>query len=199
VNLSIIHHCKIPIFQILLKRPSAAHLPVPTARLSNQHQPNAMVLQNFTFGANPILFFRDLSTIHLSPQWHMRSRNAHLNITHGAKVVKHIIGKNSKENMDRIWGGGFRSSDFRFPNSIFQSSKYLSFKHSTWHPFYLLLLLQIKFSFCLIGRGGSVADRLMDPSSEATNAMLGIGVGEFPDPSPIIACTSTRTIISRRL
>ena len=74
MNLSIIHHCKIPIFQILLKRPSAAHLPVPTARLSNQHQPNAMVLQNFTFGANPILFFRDLSTIHLSPQWHMRKQ-----------------------------------------------------------------------------------------------------------------------------
>jgi len=53
--------------------------------------------------------------------------------------------------------------------------------------------------FCLLGRGGSVADRLMDPSLKTTYAMLGIGVGEFPDPSPIIACISTRTIISRRL
>ena len=43
-----------------------------------------------------------------------------------------------------------------------------------------------------------VANRLMDPSSETTNAKLGIGVGEFPDPSPVIACTSTRTIISGR-
>ena len=32
--------------------------------------------------------------------------------------------------------------------------------------------------FCHIGRGGSVADRLMDPSSETTNARLGIGVTE---------------------
>ena len=44
-----------------------------------------------------------------------------------------------------------------------------------------------------------VANRLMDPSSETTYAMLGIGVGEFPGPSPIVACASTRTIISRRL
>ena len=39
----------------------------------------------------------------------------------------------------------------------------------------------------------------MDPSSETTYAMLGIGAGEFPGPSPIIACASTRTIISRQL
>ena len=32
--------------------------------------------------------------------------------------------------------------------------------------------------FCLIGRGGSVADRLMDASSETTYAVLGIGVSE---------------------
>ena len=51
----------------------------------------------------------------------------------------------------------------------------------------------------LVGRGGSVADRLMDPSSETTYARLGIGAGEFPGPSPIIACASTRAIISRQL
>ena len=44
-----------------------------------------------------------------------------------------------------------------------------------------------------------VANRLMDPSSETTYAMLGIGAGEFPGPSPIVACASTRTIISRQL
>ena len=44
-----------------------------------------------------------------------------------------------------------------------------------------------------------VANRLMDPSSETTYAMLGIGAGEFPGPSPIVACASTRTIISRQI
>ena len=44
-----------------------------------------------------------------------------------------------------------------------------------------------------------VANRLMDPSSETTYAMLGIGAGEFPGPSPIIAFASTRTITSRKL
>ena len=44
-----------------------------------------------------------------------------------------------------------------------------------------------------------VVNRLMDPSSETTYAKLGIGVGEFPGPSPIIACASTRTIISRKI
>ena len=35
--------------------------------------------------------------------------------------------------------------------------------------------------FSQIGRGGSVADRFMDPSSETTYAMLGIGVSvNFP-------------------
>ena len=43
-----------------------------------------------------------------------------------------------------------------------------------------------------------VANRLMDPSSETTYAMLGIGAGEYPGPSPIVACASTRTIISRQ-
>ena len=66
-----------------------------------------------------------------------------------------------------------------------------SFNQLTFHPNQALLFL--------IGRGGSVADRLMDPPSETTYARLGIGVGEFPDPSPIIACDSTRTIISRQI
>jgi len=71
---------------------------------------------------------------------------------------------------------------------------FLYFLSSNWLPPFLPNQV-----FFLSSRSGMlVANRLMDPSSVATNAMLGIGVGEFPDPSPVIVCTSTRTTISRR-
>ena len=68
-------------------------------------------------------------------------------------------------------------------------------------PKYCLMLANIltstsspKSSFLLTNRSDKppLAHRLMDPSSETetTYAMLGIGVGEFPDPRTVIACTS---------
>ena len=58
-----------------------------------------------------------------------------------------------------------------------------------------------KSSFALSYRSSKppLAYRLMDPSTETIYAMLGIGAGEFPGPSPIVACASTRTIISRQI
>ena len=71
----------------------------------------------------------------------------------------------------------------------------LYFLSSNWLP----LFLPNQTFFCLIGRYAGCKPTYGSLIGNNIRDVRNWRVGEFPGPSPIIACASTRTIISRQL